>query len=107
MQTTCCCSQTIASLESMVADCCGAYGRAGLGVGSGKTHWSSSIDLEGEVLHVLGQDTTWERPLEFIGSVIERKQRVCGTASHRESIFGVLQRETFCVRFVDFRSASE
>ena len=48
-----------ASLESTVADCCVALERAGLEVGLDKTHSSSSIDLEGDVLHVRGQDTKW------------------------------------------------
>ena len=56
-------SNNKASLERMVADCCGAFGQAGFEVGLDQTHWSSSIDGEEEVPHVLGQDTQWERSL--------------------------------------------
>ena len=58
-------------LEAMIADCCEAFGAAGLEVGLEKTHWSSSIDLADEKIHVRGQEIQWERTLEFIGSMTE------------------------------------
>ena len=56
-----------ASLDSMVADCCGGFRQACLEVGQ------NSLDqlFGGSVQHVPGQDTKWERSLEFTGSVIE------------------------------------
>ena len=58
-------------LEAMIADCCEAFGAAGLEVGLEKTHWSSSIDLEGEKVRVRGTEIQWERTLEFIGSMTQ------------------------------------
>ena len=60
-----------ASLETMIEDCCTKFGEAGLEVGLDKTHWSSSIVMDGETLAVRNQSIVWERKLEFIGSVIE------------------------------------
>ena len=39
-----------ASLEAMIEDCCTKFGEAGLKVGLDKTHWSSSIAMDGENL---------------------------------------------------------
>ena len=55
----------------MMEDCCTKFGEAGLEVCWDKTHWSSSIALDGETLAVRGKSIVWERKLEFIGSVIE------------------------------------
>ena len=44
-----------ASLETMIEDCCTKFGEAGLEVGLDKTHWSSSIAMDGETLTVRGQ----------------------------------------------------
>ena len=40
-------------------------------MGLDKTHWNSSIAMDGEALAVRDQNVVWERKLEFIGSVIE------------------------------------
>ena len=56
---------------------------AGLEVGLDKTHWSSSVALEGEALVVRGQNIAWERKLEFIGSVIEPGAHSGGAVRHR------------------------
>ena len=58
-------------LEAMIADCCEAFGAAGLELGLEKTHRSSSIDLADEKVHLRGQEIQWERTLEFIGSMTE------------------------------------
>ena len=42
-----------------------------------------SIDLEGEALHVLEQDTKWELSLEFIGLVSEPGAHGGGAGRHR------------------------
>ena len=78
-----------ASLEAMIEDCCKNFGDAGLEVGLDKTHWSSSIAMDGETLVVRGQSVVWERKLEFIGSVIEPAQWRSGTAPFAASVFGL------------------
>ena len=72
-----------ASLETMIEDCCTKFGEAGLEVGLDKTHWSSSIAMDGETLVVRGQSLVWERKLEFIGSVIEPDAHSGGAVRHR------------------------
>ena len=72
-----------ASLEKMIEDCCAKFGEAGLEVGLDKTHWSSSIAMDGETLVVRGQSIVWERKLEFIGSVIELGAHSGGAVRHR------------------------
>ena len=72
-----------ASLEAMIEDCCTKFGEAGLEVGLDKTHWSSSIAMDGETLAVRGQSIVWERKLEFIGSVIEPGAHSGGAVRHR------------------------
>ena len=72
-----------ASLETMIEDCCMKFGEAGLEVGLDKTHWSSSIAMDGETLAVRGQSIVWERKLEFIGSVIEPGAHSGGAVRHR------------------------
>ena len=49
-----------ASLE----DCCVKFGEAGLEVGFDKTHWSSSIAMDGETLAVRGQSIERESVIE-------------------------------------------
>ena len=71
-----------ASLETMVEDCCTKFGEAGLEVGLDKTHWSSSIAMDGETLAVRGQSILWERKLEFIGSVFEPGAHSGGAVRH-------------------------
>ena len=39
-----------ASLEAMIEVCCVKFGEAGMEVGLGKTHWSSSIAMDGEAV---------------------------------------------------------
>ena len=70
-----------ASLETMIEDCCTKFGEAGLEVGLDKTHWSSSIAMDGETLTVRGQSIEWE--LEFVGSVIEPGAHSGGAVRHR------------------------
>ena len=48
-----------ASLETMIEDCCTKFGEAGLEVVLDKTHWSSSIAMDGETLTVRGQSIEW------------------------------------------------
>ena len=64
-----------ASLESMVADCSGAFGQAGLEVGLDKTHWSSSIEVK---CHTLVGKTP-----SGIGSVIEPGAHSGSAVRHR------------------------
>ena len=72
-----------ASLETMIEDCCTKFGETGLEVGLDKTHWSSSIAMDGETLVVRGQSIVWERKLEFIGSVIEPGAHSGGAVGRR------------------------
>ena len=44
-----------ASLETMIEDCGTKFGEAGVDVGLDRTHWSSSIAMDGETLAVRGQ----------------------------------------------------
>ena len=71
-----------ASLEAMIEDYCEKCGEAGLEVGLGKTHWSSSVAMDGETLAVRRQSIVWEHKLEFIGSVIEPGAHSCGEVRH-------------------------
>ena len=48
-------SRSKASLGAMIEDRCEKFGEAGLEVGLGKTHWSSSVAMDGETLAVRGQ----------------------------------------------------
>ena len=59
------------------------FAEAGLEVGLDKTHWSSSVAMDGETLAVRGQSIVWEGELEFIGSVIEPGARSGGAVRHR------------------------
>ena len=52
-------------------------------VGLDKTHWSSSIGMNGENLAVRDQSVVWERKLEFILSVIEPGAHSGGSVRHR------------------------
>ena len=72
-----------ASLETMIEDCCTKFGEAWLEVGLDKTHWNSSIAMDGETLTVRGHSIEWERKLEFIGSVIEPGTHSGGAVRHR------------------------
>ena len=72
-----------ASRETMIEDCYTKFGDAGLEVGLDKTHWNSSIAMDGETFAVRGQSVVWERKLEFIGSVIEPGAQRGGAVRHR------------------------
>ena len=89
-----------ASLETMIEDCCTKFGEAGLEVGLDKTHWSSSIAMDGKTWTVRGQSIERERKLEFIGSVIEHGAHSGGAVRHRtqKGIFSLLQVETSLVQ---------
>ena len=76
-------SKSKAALEAMIEDCCVKIGEAGLEVGLDKTHWSSSIAMDGETLAVRDQNIVWERKLEFVGSVIEPGAHNGGAVRHR------------------------
>ena len=55
-------SRSKASLETTIEDCCTKFGEAGLEVGLDKTHWSSSIAMDGEtlvVVRVLNGNGNW------------------------------------------------
>ena len=72
-----------ASLEAMIEDCCEKFRDAGLDVGLDKTHWSSSVAMDGQTLAVQGQSFVWESKLEFIASVIEIGTHNGGAVRHR------------------------
>ena len=89
-------SKSKAALEAMIEDCCVKFGEAGLEVGLDKTHWSSSIAMDGETLAVRDQNIVWERKLEFIGS---RDRAWCtqwwsGETPFPKGVLGLLQVET-------------
>ena len=76
------------------------FGEAGLEVGLDKTHWSSSIAMDGETLAVRGQSIVWERKLEFYW-VSDRAwcaQWWSGETSHAKGILSRLHVETSLVQ---------
>ena len=54
----------------MFNDCCASFERAGLVVGAERTHWSSSMVLDGVTMQTGGHDVLWELTL-FVGCELE------------------------------------
>ena len=58
-------ADSLEKLTRMFNDCCVSFERAGLEVGAEKTHWSSSMVLEGATMRACGRDVLWERTFEL------------------------------------------
>ena len=89
-----------ASLETMIEDCCTKFGEAGLEVGLDKTHWSSSIAMDGETA-----DGAWpeycmgtEAGVYWVSDRAWCAQWWSGEASHAKGVLSLLQVETSLVQ---------
>ena len=85
-----------ASLETMIEDCCTKFGEAGLEVGLDKTHWSSSITMDGETAggarpeYCMGT----EAGVYWVSDRAWCAQWWSGEASHAKGVLSLLQVET-------------
>ena len=74
------------SLEKLVCmfnDCCASFERAGLAVGAEKTHWSSTVVLNGMLMRAGEHDVLWERTFTFVGCELEPSGHSGGALAHR------------------------
>ena len=74
---------SLEKLTRMFNDCCASFERAGLVVFPEKTHWSSSVVLNGVTMRAGEHDVLWERTLTFVGCELEPSGHSGAALAHR------------------------
>ena len=75
-------ANSLEELTRMFNDCCAYFERAGLVVVAEKTHWSSSMVLDGVTMRA-GHDVLWERTFTSVGCELEPSGHSGAALAHR------------------------
>ena len=88
-------ADSLENLTCMFNDSCASFERAGVLVGAEKTHWSSSVVLDGVTMRAGEHDVLWVRTVTFVVCELEPSGHSGAAFAHRmvnaNSVFSCLE----------------